>query len=279
MEISSCTNIFSGLVRKAIQLSKLRVSARRAGLLPMRYSRPSILRSSRTPNYSEITPMRTLAFTLLTIAFSAAAPAAPDDPQPKPAAPAKVLPPKPIDWQDDPVCRMVFHAVLEGLYEDGVSDAVVDAIVPREAKSGDDPVKKSFVAKCPLCHPVYEAFAAYQKRPAFSGDSAKRNTLGKGLDAAVVKDLTGADLQKRLKALAPLVQKWVAVRLASMRLTKKETLDWQAQLSERSEQGKSMLYELMHKDPHYKDWSGYWGCAACNGTTDACRAMKPAQQK
>jgi len=178
-------------------------------------------------------------------------------------------PADPADWQSDPVCRMVFHAVLEGLYEDGIPDSVVDSIVP---KAGTDPVKRSFVVQCPLCHPVYEAFAAYQKRPTFAGD--KRNTFGKGLDAETVKALTSDIPRTRLLALKPLVRTWVERRLTAMRLTAEEKKDWTTKLGERSAQGKAELARLIASDPNYKGWSGYWGCAACNGTTDACEAVK-----
>jgi hypothetical protein len=154
---------------------------------------------------------------------------------------------------------------------------VVDAIVPREPKVGADPVKRSFVAQCPLCLPVYEAFAAYQKRPAFAG--AKRNTFGKGLDPVAAKELMADDPKVRLKALAPLVKRWVERRLTSMRLTEAEKADWTAKLGERSQQGKSLLTALIKSDPDYKGWSWYTGCAACNGATDACQAVKPVEPK
>lgn len=181
--------------------------------------------------------------------------------------------PPPPPWQDDPVCRMVFHAVLEGLYEDGVPDAVVDAVVPRDPKPGADLVKRSFVAQCPLCHPVYEAFAVYQKRPAFAGST--RATFGKGLTADEVKALTADDSRTRLQALAPLVQRWVGRRLEAMRLTAEEKADWTAKLKDRSGQGRAILSRVQVTDPAYKDWSLYWGCAACNGVTKACEAGRP----
>ena len=56
-----------------------------------------------------------------------------------------------VDWQKDPVCRMVFFAVLEGLYEDGVPGDVVDSIVPRKVGKGKHRMKTSFVFSCPLC--------------------------------------------------------------------------------------------------------------------------------
>src|SRR5688572_32689605 len=74
------------------------------------------------------------------------------------------------DWKADPACRLVFHAVLQGLYEDGVDDEVVNNIVPAD-KKGSEKMRRSFVLGCPLCQPAFEAFAAYQARPKFSDGS------------------------------------------------------------------------------------------------------------
>lgn len=184
------------------------------------------------------------------------------------ASPARGSDPLP-DWHADPVCQAVFFAVLEGLYADGVPDAVVDAIVPRSPKAGQNPVKTSFVVQCPLCQPVYEAFALYQKRPAFAGDG-KRNTFGKGVEPDLEKQLVSPDPRTRLSALKILVQRWVGRRLTAMRLTEAEKAEWTVKLNERSGQGRGLLSVLLRADPAYKGWSLYWGCAACNGTTAAC---------
>lgn len=193
-----------------------------------------------------------------------------------PATPKKTDPApqgQATDWKDDPVCQMVFFAVLEGLYSDGVPDAVVDSIVPRKSRNGDNPVKTSFVVQCPLCHPVYEAFSLYQQRQAFNGDAKKRNTFGKGIAPDLERALKSPETQTRLVALRQLVQRWVERRLTTMRLTEEEKREWTTKLAERSEQGKGSLGSLMRDDPNYKGWSLYWGCAACNGTTDACRSL------
>jgi len=142
-------------------------------------------------------------------------------------------------------------------------------------------VKPTFLARsghqCPLCQPVYEAFALYQKRPAFAGD-AKRNTFGKGLDPDLQTKLVSADPRTRLEALKVLVERWVARRLTAMKLTDAERADWTAKLSERSGQGRGLLGQLLRTDPAYEGWSLYWGCAACNGTTAACRDLKRAEK-
>src|SRR5947207_2964848 len=78
----------------------------------------------------------------------------------KPTLPKTEAPKPPADWKADPVCKMVFFAVLEGLYEDGLSSAAVDSVVGK-TKDGKVEIKQTFVFECPLCHPVYEAFRAY----------------------------------------------------------------------------------------------------------------------
>jgi hypothetical protein len=180
------------------------------------------------------------------------------------------------DWKEDPVCRMVFFAVLEGLYTDGVSTEAVDRVVGRKKGSPPD-VKQTFVIRCPLCHPVYEAFCLYQQRPAFQGD--KRDTLGKGLDPRLERGLQSEGLLTRQRALTMVVQDWVGRRLALMRLTDEEKSEWVRRLGERSDQGNALLSELRGKDPVYRFWPGYGRCAACDGTTSACKILNAAGKK
>lgn len=184
---------------------------------------------------------------------------------------------KPINWKDDPVCQMVFFAVLEGLYTDGIPAEVVDSIVPPK-KTGDAAVKTSFVIECPLCHPTFEALRLYQQRPSFA-DDAKRDTFGKGLDAKVVADLKSPTAMTRLQALQPLVKTWVERKLTSMRLSPEEKAEWEKKIGERSRQGKAELSNRLGKDEDYKGWSTYWGCAACNGSVRGCSAVKVAGKK
>jgi hypothetical protein len=194
-------------------------------------------------------------------------------------APAQKSAEKPPDWQADPVCQMVFFAVVEGLYRDGVPQEVVDKIVPPHPKEGQNPVKTSFVFQCPLCHPVYEAFALYQRRSAFSGDDKKRDTFSKGIEPELITALKSEDPRTRLGALVQLVHRWVEQRLTMMRLTDTEKQEWTKRLGERSNQGRLQLSDLLSKDPAYKGWSTYWGCAACKGTTSACNDLKAAKPK
>jgi hypothetical protein len=210
-----------------------------------------------------------LLLALGALAALAVAPFSPADPVPAKKAPA--APTKADDWKADPVCRMVFFAVLEGLYADGVSTEAVDAVVGRKAKGGAPEIKATFVIECPLCHPVYEAFRAYQQRPAFAGGN--RDSFGKGLDANLERGLRSKGLLARQGALRQVVRQWVGRRLELMRLSPAEKAEWARRLNERSNQGRTHLDKLRISDPWYKGWSGYAGCAACDGVTDSCRAL------
>jgi hypothetical protein len=189
----------------------------------------------------------------------------------EPAKPVDAPSMPPEKWQEDPTCRMVFFAVLEGLYTDGVSTAAVERVVGKK-KDGTLDLKATFVIQCPLCHPVYEAFCLYQQRPSFSGE--KRDTLGQGLDPELEGGLQSEHLIARQRALQQVVQEWVSRRLALMRLSAEEKADWISRLEERSGQGRARLSELRVKDPEYKLWPGYGRCAACEGTTAACKILK-----
>lgn len=208
--------------------------------------------------------MRTLLFAALALAL--AGPLTGGEPVKQKAVPKKVT-----DWKTDPACRLVFHAVLEGLYEDGVTDDVVNNIVPPD-KKGREKMRRSFVLDCPLCQPVFEAFCVYQSRPKFS-DGGKESTFGKGLPESVKKGLLSDTLSTRLITLRGPIRGWVETRLRSMKLTAEERQKWWDDISARSGQGTTTLAGHMSTDPWYKHWSGYWGCAACKGSEDATRAL------
>src|SRR5947209_6991276 len=148
--------------------------------------------------------MRILLLVPLVLTVGGPAPA--DGPARRGTVPAKVT-----DWKADPACRLVFHAVLEGLYEDGVTDDVVNNIVPPD-KKGREKMRRSFVLDCPLCQPAFEAFCAYQSRPKFS-DGGKASTFGKGLPLAVTKGLLSDNLATRLTTLRGPIRGWVEARL------------------------------------------------------------------
>jgi hypothetical protein len=210
--------------------------------------------------------MRTLLIAVLTLTIGAHTTA--DEPS---KARVGEKPPVVKDWKADPACRLVFFAVLQGLYEDGVSDEVVNNIVPPD-KKGREKMRHSFVLDCPLCQPAYEAFCVYQCRPRFT-DEDKAAALGAGLPEETVKGLLSKAVSTRLITLRGPIKRWVERRLVSMKLDSKERQKWWDDISARAGQGTSTLRGLIGNDSWYKDWSGYWGCAACLGSQDACRDL------
>ncbi|HLX61676.1 MAG TPA: hypothetical protein VKX17_10375 [Planctomycetota bacterium] len=156
------------------------------------------------------------------------------------------------DWVSDPGSQMVFHAVLEGLYADGVSNEDVDRILPRE----------HFVYACPLCEPAYAAFAAYRARPEFQNRKAPISTFGKGLDPAISEKLKSKEVSTRRWTIGALIQGWVQKRLESMRLTPEESAEWNGRLGALHKQGMAMK-DKFHDQYQEKD------CAICSGCSNA----------
>src|SRR5437764_8609195 len=95
-------------------------------------------------------------------------------------------------WPASRASQLVFFAVLEGLYRDGVRNADVDLIVP-PGKNGPKFDLENFVYACPLCHPSYEAFRLYRQREPIYGLKAPVDTFGAGRDETVSGGLRSRD--------------------------------------------------------------------------------------
>lgn len=178
-----------------------------------------------------------------------------------------------LDWKEDEVCRLVFFAVLKGLYEDGVADDIVDNVIGPKSDLEDAGLTRkrmriSFVMDCPLCQPTFEAWLTYQNRPKFS-DGSNASTFGKGLDADLRSQLMSKESQTRLQGLKVPVQRWILAGLKSRNMSNAQFEAWSKKTSQRFTQGKNKLIGLMQNDEHYAGWSPYWGCAACNAARDA----------
>ena len=110
--------------------------------------------------------------------------------------------------------RLIFFAVLEGCYRDGVSNEAVDLILPKNPDTGGVVMEHNFVYSCPLCMPVIEALRTYRVRTRFF-DKRARDTFGKGLPAEVMAKLAEPERKKRIPVLQALVSGWVKRRCAS----------------------------------------------------------------
>jgi hypothetical protein len=115
--------------------------------------------------------------------------------------------PQRIDWVADRTCQVVFQAVLEGLYTDGVSNDIVDCILGVDARSKKLGFDAHFVYCCPLCHPAYEAFRLYRLRPDFYGRKQQLDTFGPGLEPSLRRQLLSEKPTERLEALHKLIKR------------------------------------------------------------------------
>ena len=179
------------------------------------------------------------------------------------------------DWKKDPVCRAVYSGVLKGLEKDNVSLQIVDNLVGKfstKAQRGDR-LKRSFVIDCPLCEPTFDALVAYQaKLSKRAVQDAKSKT---GLSEKEQKGLSSEITMNRLRALAPVVKRWMKAEFASnTQLTIEQMNEWKKRVAMRFQEGKTKLISHISDSKDYKDWSPYWGCAACNGSRDAADTWK-----
>ncbi len=179
-----------------------------------------------------------------------------------------------VVWQNDPVCRTVFFAVLEGLYTDGVQDEVVDLVIGAKpgAEAGD--VQRCFVFQCELCHAVFEAFTLYRGRQTFQ-DSMGKTTFGPGVDAGIVKDLASDDARTRVYAMGGLIRPWIQRKIDSMRLSKEELMALHDRIAEYADEGRKLLSR--HKaEPNsvYVEWDFYGTCQACEAADDISRMLR-----
>jgi hypothetical protein len=119
------------------------------------------------------------------------------------------------DWYKDADCRMVFFTVLEGLYKDGIPQEVVDLVIGRVE---DNNIDKAFVFRCKLCHACYEAFAVYQRRPAFNGAEGV-NTIGnRAIAPELMEGLKSGDQRKFDAAFSSISQACEAIKVVAQTL-------------------------------------------------------------
>lgn len=191
------------------------------------------------------------------------------------------LPPAvpPNDQLEDPVHQLVFFAVLEGCYRDGVSNEAVDLILPKNPDTGGVVMEHNFVYSCPLCMPVIEALRTYRVRTRFF-DKRARDTFGKGLPAEVMAKLALPERKQRIPVLQALITGWVQARLDALRVTAAERASWGAAIDDRRKRGAQVLERLRgaehgeHFVALYADWPKT--CAICDGAAGGAGVLMPA---
>lgn len=187
----------------------------------------------------------------------------PDGPQFQPSDPVGP------SMAHEQVQQLIFFAVLEGLYRDGVDTEVASAICVIEEPAG---IPHNFVYGCPICTPALDAVRLYAARPGFYRDKIGRDTFGSGLDPALRQRLLSDDLGQRRKALQQLIEQWVDGRVA----TSGFDADQQAALSlafkEMRKKGMGLLQQFQSEQgpdiylDFYRDWET---CPSCDGANDA----------
>jgi hypothetical protein len=177
-------------------------------------------------------------------------------------------PSAPIDWPQTRASQLVFFAVLEGLYRDGVTNSDVDLIIPPgdAGKSRFD--KEIFVYACPLCHPAFEAMRLYRQRERIFGLKAAVDTFGAGLDEATRKQLRSPSAEERRQAVEWLISRWVGQRLEMMRLTNAEREEITGEIEKGRKQGMNGLKQAVQSGQVSQSRTN---CAICDGSFGACK--------
>lgn len=169
-------------------------------------------------------------------------------------------------WPGERTSQLVFFAVLEGLYQDGFPNDLVDRVLDRR-DGAEFHYETNFVVTCKLCGPVFEAFRLYRERPNFVGVKGEANTFGTGPAAEVIAALRSEDAKTRRGAVQQLVTTWIERRLAAMKLTDEERMkiDWDFQVFRK--EGMSAL-QSNQANGHYEGWTT---CPSCEGGVEACQ--------
>lgn len=181
-------------------------------------------------------------------------------------AEVRAAPEAPNGGADDPVSRFLFFAVLEGLYEDGVSNEIVERVTELDARTG---WPKHFIYACPICMPAFDAFRSYRSRTAFYGRKWACDTFGEGLDKELARRLLDRDDLVLGNALQERIERWTARRIELLRLTDVERDALSHELAERRKRGTEFLrsYQANGSAPQY---AGMKSCPLCEGASGAC---------
>jgi hypothetical protein len=170
-----------------------------------------------------------------------------------------------VDWPKSRASQLVFFAVLEGLYRDGVANDDVDLIVPPNQRGEPQFERQHFVYACPLCHPAFEAFRLYRNRQDFFGLKAPVNTFGDGLSEPIRAALRSRDAAERRHAIERMIKRWVTEHLDSMRPSDSERATITSQIEEGRKQGMNHLQQAADRSRSRTN------CPICDGSFGACK--------
>ncbi len=177
---------------------------------------------------------------------------------------------KPAYRDFDDTSRFIFYSVLEGLYEDGLSNADVDQILLK--KEGQS--YYHFIYACPICTATIWALQTYRARPDhFYGMKSPASTFGPGLSEKLHGQLYSEDSRQRLVAINALMQGWMSQRMDRLHLPDGERTALLERLEKKRRDGMDALESFRHHGhgpdfgvnkaaPAYVDLEE---CAVCNG--------------
>jgi hypothetical protein len=165
----------------------------------------------------------------------------------------------------DSTHRFIYYAVLEGCYEDGLSNQDIDQILLK----GGQHTHLHFVYSCPVCMPTIHALEAYRSRPErFYGMKSDTSTFGKGLEPALGAKLHSTNATARLETINALVQRWIQRRMTQLRLNEAERAALQGELETKRKKGMEALQRFTksgNTETFAPGLAEHGQCAACNG--------------
>ncbi len=158
--------------------------------------------------------------------------------------------------------RFVFYAVLEGVYEEGLSEETVSTLLGEKGT-------EHFVISCPICDPAYEALRAYRDAPKFTSKKVSQKGFGTGLSDEE-QGLVSGSVEDRRKFIRTLVSRWIEARFSLLDLPEDREETLRESLQKMSEKGTALLEnfkkggngDLLAKV--YADWEF---CPSCSGAT------------
>lgn len=172
----------------------------------------------------------------------------------------------------DPATQFIFYSVLEGCYEDGVSNGDIDQIL---LKGPNHWTRVHFIYACPVCMATVWALEAYRSRPEvfFSLKEGHSATFGSGLTSIQHQQLFSGDPRQRLAVINALVKEWIARRMDAQHLSATDRTALLAKLDEKRQQGMDVLKSFRHDKPGPDNSMTIYApayldldeCAVCNG--------------
>ena len=161
--------------------------------------------------------------------------------------------------------QMVFLSVLDGCFQDGLTNEDVDQIL---WQAGPDKFYAHFIYACPICEATAHALEAYRAGPSFTerkvGGKVK---FGRGLTPGMHARLYSSDPKERLAIIHDLEENWVSRRVSALRLNGEESARVQRQFKLARDEGIRQMQVYTSQERLEQMGSAYRvgdECALCN---------------